>query len=61
MARRETSKSAGQLVNVPTDALIDMMCVKVAGGVLTASDLAEIEHMQRELQRRAHDSRETWM
>jgi hypothetical protein len=43
----------GQLTNIPTDTLIDMLYVIVAGGVtITASDATEIEQIQRELQRR---------
>jgi len=51
----------GQLVNIPTDTLIDMICIIVADGVLTAIDLAELEQIQRELQRHTHDGRENWM
>jgi hypothetical protein len=43
----------GQLISIPTDTLIDMLFViandKIA---LTASDVAEVEQIQRELQRR---------
>ncbi|HVN20107.1 MAG TPA: hypothetical protein VMU05_15075 [Dongiaceae bacterium] len=50
----------GQLVNIPTHTLIDMICVILAGGVvLNASDVAELEQIQRELQRRADDGHET--
>lgn len=43
----------GQLTNIPTDTLIDMLYVIVAGGVaITANDVTEIEQIQRELQRR---------
>ena len=43
----------GELLNIPTDTLIDMLFVIVTGEVaLTARDVAEIEQIQRELQRR---------
>jgi hypothetical protein len=43
----------GQLMNIPTDTLIDMLFVIANGEVaLTARDVAEIEQIQRELQRR---------
>lgn len=43
----------GELTNIPTDALIDLLFVILAGEVtLTANDVAEIEEIQRELQRR---------
>lgn len=43
----------GHLSNIPTGTLIDMLYVILAGGVvLTASDVAELEQIQRELQRR---------
>lgn len=43
----------GQLVNLPTDTLMDMVFVILAGDeVLTAADVAELEQIQRELQRR---------
>ena len=43
----------GELVNIPTDKLIDMLYVILAGEVaISASDVAEIEQIQRELQRR---------
>jgi len=46
----------GELMNIPTDTLIDMVCVILAGGVvLTANDAAEIEQIQCELQRRFDD------
>ncbi len=50
----------GQLVNIPTDTLIDMICVILAGEVLlSANDVTELEQIQRELQRRADDRGET--
>lgn len=44
----------GELLNIPTETLFDMLFVILSGGVvLTASEIAEIEQIQRELQRRA--------
>jgi len=49
----------GQLTNIPTDTLIDMLYIILAGEVaITASDAAEIERIQRELQRRGGE--ECW-
>ena len=46
----------GELVSIPTDTLIDMLFVIVNGEVaLTAKDVAEIEQIQRELQRRGEE------
>jgi hypothetical protein len=43
----------GELVNIPTDTLIDMLYVILAGEFgITASEAAEIEQLQCELQRR---------
>jgi hypothetical protein len=43
----------GELINIPTDTLVDMLFLILAGeSALTASDAAEIEQIQRELQRR---------
>ena len=43
----------GELTDIPTDALIDLLFVILAGELtLTANDAAEIEEIQRELQRR---------
>jgi hypothetical protein len=43
----------GELMNIPTDTLIDMLYIILAGEVaISASDAAEIEQIQRELQRR---------
>ena len=43
----------GELINIPTDTLIDMLYMILAGEVaITASDAAEIEQIQRELQHR---------
>jgi hypothetical protein len=49
----------GELTNIPTDTLIDMLYMILAGEVaITASDAAEIEQIQRELQRR--DGAQNW-
>jgi len=43
----------GELTDIPTDALIDLLFAIFAGEVtLTANDVAEIQKIQRELQRR---------
>jgi hypothetical protein len=43
----------GELTNIPTDTLIDMLYIILAGNVaISASDATEIEQIQRELQRR---------
>ena len=43
----------GELTNIPTDTLVDMLYIILAGEIaITASDAAEIEQIQRELQRR---------
>ena len=43
----------GELRTIPTGTLIDMLSVILAGGeTLSASDVAELEQIQRELQRR---------
>lgn len=43
----------GELTNIATDTLIDMLYVIVAGEIaITADDALEIEQIQRELQRR---------
>lgn len=43
----------GELRNLPTGTLLDMVFVILAGGrALTASDVAELEQIQVELQRR---------
>ena len=40
-------------MNIPTDTLIDMLYIILAGDfAITANDAAEIEQIQRELQRR---------
>jgi len=49
----------GELTNIPTNTLIDMLYMILAGEVaITASDAAEIEQIQRELQRR--DGAQNW-
>jgi hypothetical protein len=46
----------GQLTTIPTDTLIDMLFVIANGEIgLTAADVAEIEQIQRELQRRGEE------
>jgi len=46
----------GELVNIPTDTLIDMICVILSSQIaLSMNDVAELEQIQRELQRRADD------
>ncbi|MFZ0417539.1 MAG: hypothetical protein WAM04_05510 [Candidatus Sulfotelmatobacter sp.] len=46
----------GELMNVPTDTLIDMLYIILAEQVaMSASDAAEIEQIQRELQRRGDE------
>jgi hypothetical protein len=48
----------GELMNIPTDTLIDMLYIILAGDfAITATDAAEIEQIQRELQRRDEDQR----
>ena len=43
----------GELTNIPTETLIDMLYIILAGELaMTAGDAAEIEQIQRELQRR---------
>ena len=43
----------GELMNIRTNTLIDMLYIILAGEVaISASDAAEIEQIQRELQRR---------
>ena len=46
----------GELANIPTGTLIDMLFVILADEVtLTANDVAELEQIQRELHRRGED------
>ena len=43
----------GELTNIPTDTLIDMLHIILADEVaISAGDAGEIEQIQRELQRR---------
>lgn len=43
----------GELTQISTDTLIDRLYIILAGDIaITASDAAEIERIQRELQRR---------
>jgi hypothetical protein len=43
----------GELTNLPTDTLLDIVFVILAGGQpLTLSEVGELEQIQRELQRR---------
>ena len=43
----------GTLMNIPTDTLIDILYIILAGNfAITANDAAELEQIQRELQRR---------
>jgi len=43
----------GELMNIPTGTLIDMLYIILAGDfAITANDAVEIEQIQRELQRR---------
>ena len=43
----------GELTNIPTNTLIDMLYLILAGEVaITSGDAAEIEQIHRELQRR---------
>jgi hypothetical protein len=46
----------GELMNIPTDTLIDMLFIILAGeSAMTLSDATEIEQIQRELQRRGDE------
>ena len=46
----------GELENIPTGTLIDMLFVILADEfTLTANDVAELEQIQRELHRRGED------
>ena len=48
----------GELMSIPTDTLIDMLYIILAGDfAITANDAAEIEQIQRELQRRGGEQR----
>ena len=46
----------GELMNIPTDTLIDMLyIIRAADFAITAHDATEIEQIQRELQRRGEE------
>jgi len=46
----------GELINIPTDSLVDMLFVILAGELpVTTTDVTEIDQIQRELQRRGED------
>jgi len=46
----------GELMNIPTDTLIDMLYIILAGEfAISANDAVELEQIQRELQRRGGD------
>jgi hypothetical protein len=46
----------GELINIPTDTLIDMLYIILAGEfAITADNAAEIEQIQCELQRRGRE------
>jgi len=48
----------GELMNIPTETLIDMLYIILAGEfAVTANDAAEVEQIQRELQRRGGQQR----
>ena len=48
----------GELTNIPTHTLIEMLFVTMMGTVaLTATDIAEIEQIQCELKRKREDQR----
>jgi hypothetical protein len=46
----------GQLANIPTDSLVEMLFIILTGELaMTANDGKEIQEIQRELQRRGDD------
>ena len=48
----------GELINIPTDTLTDMLYIVLAGDfAITANDVAEIEQILHELQRRGGEQR----
>ncbi len=48
----------GELMNIPTDTLIDILYIILAGNfAITANNAAELEQIQRELQRRGGEQR----
>jgi hypothetical protein len=51
----------GELMNIPTDTLIDMLYIILAGEIaISAGTAAEIEQIQRELQRRGGEQCRTF-
>lgn len=53
------TRMLGELANIPTDTLIDMLGIIFADDrVLTLTDVTDVEQIQRELQRRA--KKECW-
>ena len=45
-----------ELMNIPSDTLMDMLYIILAGeAAITANNMAEIEQIQRELQRRGEE------
>ena len=48
----------GEPMNIPTDALVEMMYIILAADfAITADHVAEVEQIQRELQRRGEGQR----
>jgi hypothetical protein len=48
----------GELMNISTDTLIDILYIILAGDLaITVNDVAEIEQIQRELQRRGKEQK----
>jgi hypothetical protein len=46
----------GELINIPTDTLIDMLYIILAGDfAITAHGVVEVEQIQRELRRRGEE------
>jgi hypothetical protein len=58
VVRSEGTTMLGELINIPTDTLFDMVFILLAGGrALTSCEVAELEKIQRELQRRGEIER----
>ena len=56
--RSEGTTMSGELINIPTDTLFDMVFILLAGGrALASCEVAELEKIQRELQRRGEIER----
>lgn len=56
--RSEGTTMLGELIDIPTDTLLDMVFILLAGGrALTSCEVAELEKIQRELQRRGEIER----